>query len=472
MNILTRSLIFCLCILFACKSHNTSYDTWQVYGGNYENNHYSSLTQIDTSNVQHLKIAWLYHAGDTDTANHSQIQCNPIVVDGLLYGTSPMMKLFALDAASGKQQWVFNPFDSLVGDRRSFFILNNCRGIAYWHEGNDKRIFYTAGPYLYSIDASNGKPDTAFGDKGKIDLHAGLGRDVPDLFVTATSPGVIYKDVIIMGTRVDEGAAAAPGHIRAYDIKTGKQRWIFHTIPQPGEYGYDTWNDTVAYKHIGGANAWSGLSLDQKRGIVFVPTGSASFDFYGGKRTGNNLFADCLIALDASTGKRLWHFQDIHHDVWDHDFCSPPALVTVNKNGKEIDAVAMTTKTGFVFVFNRETGESLYPIKEIPVPHETELTNEKLSPTQPVPMFPKPFVKQQLTVNDLNTLLPESSYQEVKKRFEGYKKSSMFEPPSKEGTIIFPGFDGGAEWGGPSYDPTTSILYVNANEMANGQLHS
>ncbi len=279
MRILNRALIFCLCVLFACKSHNTSYDTWQVYGGNYENNHYSSLTQIDTNNVQQLKVAWMYHAGDMDTANHSQIQCNPIIVDGILYGISPLMKLFALDAATGKQQWVFNPFDSLAGDRRSFFILNNCRGIAYWNEGDDKRIFYTAGPHLYSIDASTGKLDTAFGDKGKIDLHAGLGRDVQDLFVTATSPGVIYKDEIIMGTRVDEGAAAAPGHIRAYDIKTGKQKWIFHTIPQPGEYGYDTWDDTAAYKHIGGANAWSGLSLDQNRGIVFVPTGSASFDF-------------------------------------------------------------------------------------------------------------------------------------------------------------------------------------------------
>ncbi|MEO6637053.1 MAG: PQQ-binding-like beta-propeller repeat protein [Ginsengibacter sp.] len=467
MKILNGLLTFCLCLLIACKSNNTSYDTWEVYGGNYENNHYSSLTQIDTSNVQNLKVAWVYHTGDMDTANHSQIQCNPLIADGVVYGTSPLMKLFALDAATGKQVWVFNPFDSLAGDRRSFFIMNNCRGIAYRNEDNDKRIFYTAGPHLYSINASTGKPDPTFGDNGKIDLHEGLGRDVKDLFITATSPGVIYKDVIIMGTRVDEGAAAAPGHIRAYDVKTGKQKWKFNTIPQPGEFGYDTWDDTAAYKHIGGANAWSGLSLDQKRGIVFVPTGSASFDFYGGKRTGDNLFADCLVALDAATGKRLWHFQDIHHDVWDHDFSSPPALVTINKNGKAVDAVAMTTKTGFVFVFNRETGESLYPIKETQVPHETELLHEKLSPTQPIPLSPKPFVRQVLTVNDLNTLLPDSSYQEVRKRFEGYKKGGMFEPPSKEGTIIIPGFDGGAEWGGPSYDPATGVMYINANEMAN-----
>jgi quinoprotein glucose dehydrogenase len=454
-------------LLCSCNSSETSYDEWKVYGGNYENNHYSSLTQVDTNNVQHLKVAWTYHTGDMDTLNHSQIQCNPIIADGVLYGTSPLMKLFAIDAATGKQKWVFNPFDSLSVNKRMFFVLNNCRGVTYWSDANAKRIFYTAGPNLYSIDAVTGKPDTAFGKNGKIDLHDGLGRDVKDLFITSTTPGVIYKDEIIMGTRVDEGAAAAPGHIRAYDIRTGKQKWIFHTIPQPGEYGYETWDDTAAYKHIGGANAWSGLTLDVKRGIVFVPTGSASFDFYGGKRTGNNLFADCLLALDASTGKRLWHFQDIHHDVWDHDLSSPPALVTINKDGKKIDAIAFTTKTGFVFIFNRETGESVYPIKEIPVPHESELMGEKLSPTQPLPTFPKPFARQLLTENDLNTLLPDSSYQEVKKRFAGYKKSSMFEPPSKEGTIIVPAFDGGAEWGGPSYDPETGILYVNANEMAN-----
>jgi quinoprotein glucose dehydrogenase len=461
-------LVCCTLLLANCTWRKADYGKWETYGGNTDNNHYSSLKQVDTTNVKRLQVAWIYHTRDADTLNHSQIQCNPIIADGILYGTSPKMKLFAVDAATGKEKWIFNPFDSLSGDKKLFFILNNCRGITYWSDGKqDKRIFYSAGSYLYSINAETGKPVNSFGEHGTIDLHNGLNRDVHDLFVTATSPGVIYKDMIIMGTRVDEGPAAAPGHIRAYDVRTGKLRWIFHTIPHPGEFGYRTWDDTAAYNHIGGANAWSGLTIDQKRGILFVPTGSASFDFYGGKRTGADLFADCLIGLDANTGKRLWHFQDVHHDVWDHDFSSPPVLVTVHRNGKAIDAVAITTKTGYVFVFNRATGESVFPIKEERVPQQTELAGEKLWPTQPIPLAPKPFVRQLLTENDLNKLLPDSSYNEVKKRFASYKKSHLFEPPSKEGTIVFPGFDGGAEWGGPSYDPQTGILYVNANEMAN-----
>lgn len=455
------------CLFVSCNAHKDSYDGWQMYGGNANNNHYSSLTQIDTNNVQQLKVAWMYHTGDVDTANHSQIQCNPIIINGVLYGTSPLMKLFAVDAATGKQKWIFNPFDSLSGDKRMFFILNNCRGITYWRDGNDKRIFYTAGSSLYSINADDGKPVNSFGDSGKIDLHNGLDRDVKDLFVTATSPGVIYKDLIVMGSRVNEGAAAAPGHIRAFDVRTGKQKWIFHTIPFPNELGYNTWEDTAAYKHIGGANAWSGLTLDEKNGIVFAPTGSASFDFYGGKRRGDNLFANCLLALDVATGKLKWHFQTIHHDLWDHDLSSPPALVTINKDGKKIDAVALTTKTGFVFVFNRETGAPVYSIEEKAVPHTSELNGEYMSPTQPYPLIPKPFVRQLITENDLNKLLPDSSYADVKRRWEGYKKSNMFEPLSKEGTIVAPGLDGGAEWGGPAYDPTTGILYVNANEMVN-----
>jgi len=459
--------ILILCFFVSCNAHKDSYDSWQMYGGNTTNNHYSSLTQIDTGNVKLLKVAWIYHTGDVDTANHSQIECNPIIIDGVLYGTSPLMKLFAINAITGKQKWIFTPFDSLSGDKRMFFILNNCRGITYWRDGNDKRIFYTAGSYLYGINADDGKPVNSFGDSGKIDLHNGLGRNVKDLFVTATSPGVIYKNLIIMGSRVAESADAAPGHIRAFDVRTGKQKWIFHTIPFPGEYGYNSWEDTAAYKHIGGANAWSGLTLDEQRGIVFAPTGSASFDFYGGKRRGDNLFANCLLALDASTGKLKWDFQTIHHDLWDHDLSSPPALVTINKDGNKIDAVAITTKTGFVFVFDRETGKPVYPIEEKPVPHVSELNGEYLSPTQPYESIPKPFVRQLITENDLNTLLPANSYAEVKKRFEGYKPSIMFEPLSKEGTIVVPGLDGGAEWGGPSYDPMTGILYVNANEMVN-----
>src|SRR5688500_7440549 len=331
-------------VLLSCKQ-SKEYKGWPVYGGT-DNIHYSTLTEIDTSNVHQLQVAWTYRTGDADTVHKSQIQCNPIMVDGVLYGTTAQMKLFAVDASTGQEKWVFNPFDSLAGDKRTFFILNNSRGVSYWTDGkDDQRIFFTAGPWLYCVNAATGRTVQAFGDSGKIDLHEGLGRDVSDLFITSTSPGAVYKDLVIMGSRVDEGAAAAPGHIRAYNVRTGKQEWIFHTIPYPGEEGYDTWEDTAAYKNIGGANAWSGFTVDEKNGIVFAGTGSASYDFYGGRRRGANLFANCILALDAATGKKKWHFQTIHHDLWDHDLPAPPVLVTLKKDGKNIEAVAQTTKT-------------------------------------------------------------------------------------------------------------------------------
>jgi quinoprotein glucose dehydrogenase len=428
-------------------------------------NHYSPLTQVDTGNVQGLKLAWTYHTGDMDTVNHSQIQCRPLFVDGVLYGTTPQLKVFALDAVTGKQQWVFDPVDPNDNSTHPNFGLNNNRGVAYWQDGTEKRIFFTAGSWLYAIDAGTGRLVPSFGVRGKLDLHDGLGRDVHDLYVAATSPGVVYKDLLILGDRVSEGSDAAPGHIRAYDVRTGQIRWIFHTIPQPGEYGYDTWDDSIAYKHIGGANCWSGFTLDEKRGIVFAPTGSASFDFYGGKRRGQDLFADCLLALDAATGKRIWHFQEIHHDTWDKDLPTPPALVTVMHNGQSIDAVAQPTKTGFVFLLDRETGNSLFPIEERPVPAVSALPGEELSSTQPFPALPKPFVRQTFSDSDINNLLPDSSIQDIRRRLKGYHTGNMFNPMSKEGTVILPGLDGGAEWGGPAYDPATGWLYVNANEM-------
>lgn len=457
---------FSLFFLTTCSnSPSEKYNGWAVANGN-DGTKYSSLTQIDTTNVQQLAIAWEYHTGDADTAAHSQIQCNPIIVDGILYGTSPQLKLFALDAATGKQKWVFSPFDTIAGEKRSHFVLNNNRGVAYWSDGKeDERIFYTAGSHLHAVDAKTGKLITGFGINGKVDLHEGLGAQYADLFVTATSPPSIYKHLVLTGTRVSEGMDAAPGYVRAYDARTGKMQWIFHTIPQPGEPGYETWEDPNAWKTVGGANNWMGMTIDHDRGIAYVPLGSASMDFYGGKRLGSTLYANSLVALDAATGKRKWHFQYIHHDIWDWDPSSAPVLITVNHDGKKIDAVAQTSKTGFVYLFNRETGQSLFPIIETPVDTATGLAGEKLWPTQPIPQMPKAFVRQSFTEKDINPFLSKEEYEEVKQRLKTLHTGKMFLPHSKEGTITFPGLDGGAEWGGPAIDPESSVLYVNANEM-------
>jgi len=456
-------LLFILIAIFvSCHSHQTE---WKVYGGNKAATHYSLLTEIDTTNVTKLQPAWEYHTGDADSK--TQIQVNPIIVNGILYGVSPKLKLFALDAASGKPKWVFNPLDTSSSNKgKGYFSMNVCRGVTYYSDqGKDARIFYSAASTLFCIDAETGTLVNSFGEKGKLDLHNGLDRNVQDLYVASTTPGIIYKDLIIIGTRVDEGAAAAPGHIRAYDVHTGKLRWIFHTIPHPGEEGYQTWEDKNAYLHIGGANAWSGFSMDEEKGIVFAPIGSASYDFYGGKRIGQDLFANSVLALDAATGKRIWHFQTVHHDMWDRDLPTAPVLVNITKDGKKIEAVAQATKWGFIFLLDRRTGVPVYPVTETPVPPETELIGEKPWPTQPIPSFPQPFVRQLLTEKDLNHIVPDSSYQDIKKRWESTKHDHMFRAPSKQGTVIFPGYDGGAEWGGPSFDSTTGLLYVNASEM-------
>ena len=452
--------------LFTLASCHFSSDKteWRVYGGNKGATHYSTLTEIDSSNVSQLEVAWEYHTGDAE--NKTQIQVNPIIVEGVLYGVSPKLKLFAIDAATGKERWVYNPVDT-TNKGKGYFSMNVSRGVTYFsNQGKDQRIFYAAASNLICVDAITGKPVVSFADSGKLDLHHDLGRDVKDLYVACTTPGIIYKDLIIIGTRVAEEAAAAPGYIRAYNVYTGKLQWVFHTIPHPNEEGYSSWDDPNAYQHIGGANAWAGFSMDEEKGIVFAPIGSASYDFYGGKRTGNDLFANSVLALDAATGKRVWHYQTVHHDLWDRDLPTAPVLVTIKKDGKEIEALAQATKSGFIFLLNRATGKPVYPIKEIPVPTETDLLGEKPSETQPIPDFPKPFVRQLFTEKELNHIVTDSSYQDIKKRWLATKHDHLFTPPSKQGTIILPGFDGGAEWGGPSFDPGSGILYVNASEMA------
>jgi quinoprotein glucose dehydrogenase len=436
---------------------------WEVYGGSKKSIRYSSLKQVNTTNVKQLQIAWTYHTEDADPKGLSQIQCNPIIVDGVLYGTTPHLSLIALDAATGKQKWTFNAEKHLPPNTN--LGINNNRGVTYWQSGDDKRILYCAGSNLYEVNALTGELIMSFGKNGSIDLHDNLELSNKNWYIAGTSPGIIYKDLYILGSRVNESANAAPGSIRAFDVRTGKLRWIFHTIPHPGEFGYNTWEDKDAWRYIGGANCWTGFSMDEKRGILYAPTGSASFDFYGGKRLGSGLFANSLLALDAGTGALKWHYQVIHHDMWDKDLPAAPALVTIKRKGKLIDAVAQPTKHGYLFILDRVTGKPLYPIHEKAVPTASELDGEKPWPTQPIPTLPQPYVRQTFTDKDINPYISAESKADVLNRLKGYRYGNMFLPPGKQPSVIFPGFDGGAEWGGPAYDPQTGLLYINANEM-------
>lgn len=424
-NIINKMTIAASLLLFiGCQGgSDTDFSTWKVRGGSKASTRYSSLDQIDTSNVGQLQVAWTYHTGDADAAKNSQIQANPIIINGTLYATTPKMKVFALDAATGNEKWVFNPYPDTA---EIIHWLNVNRGVTFWEDDNDRRILFTAGPSLYALDASDGTPIEEFGEKGKVSLKQGFGERAENLYVVATSPGIIYNNLIIIGSRVSEGADAAPGDIRAFDVRTGKLKWTFHTIPRPGEFGNDTWKDPEAWKRIGGANSWAGMALDEERGIVYVPTGSASPDFYGGNRKGSNLFANSLLALDAANGKRIWHFQTVHHDLWDRDLPSPPSLVTVTHDGKQIDAVAQTTKTGVVFLFDRETGKPLFPIEEKPAPTGTLLKGEEVWPTQPVPTRPEPFVRQHMSEKDINPYVSEEIQEQLKKQSRGLNSDHMF----------------------------------------------
>jgi len=423
---------------------------WREYLGGPDRNHYSPLNQIHTGNVTQLTKAWEYRTGDTT----GQMQCNPIIVDGVMYAPTSSVRIVAVDAATGKELW-------RAGDPLAAWHSTS-RGVAYWADGDDKRILYTVGPWLCALDARTGQPIPGFGENGRTSLKAGLGETARDKFVVSNTPGTIFGDLIIMPMRLSEGADAALGYVQAFNIRTGQLAWVFRTIPNPGEYGYDTWpKDVYKNTEVGAANNWSGMAVDRKRGILYVPTGSAAFDFYGGNRKGQNLFANCLLALDARTGKRLWHFQFVHHDIWDRDLPAPPNLTTVTQNGKKIDAVAQITKSGHVFVFDRVTGKPLFPIKETPVP-QTDLPGEYTWPTQPLPLKPKPFSRQSFSEDEL------SPYAENREELLAtYRKARKgpFAPMSKEGTLIFPGLDGGGEWGGAAVDPD-GIMYVNANEMA------
>jgi quinoprotein glucose dehydrogenase len=425
---------------------------WPVYGGSDDHTHYTTLGQITPANVQQLRVAWTYDTRDEFSG--SEMQTNPIVMDGVLYGTSPKLRVFALDAATGKELWSFDPNNGAAPTSRI-----RHRGVVVTGD----RVIVNYRNRLYALDRRTGRPITTFGDSGWVDLRAGLDRPVQGLSVSASTPGVVFEGLLIMGSTVPEALPSAPGDIRAFDVQSGKLRWSFHTIPHPGEPGYETWPPD-AWKIAGGVNAWSGVTLDPKRAMVFVATGSASYDFYGGNRTGDDLYANSVIALDARTGKRIWHYQVLHHDLWDRDLPAAPVLVTIRHGGTPVDAVAQITKTGHVWVFDRATGVPLFPVEERAMP-PASLPGEHASPTQRFPLAPPPFTRQRITRADLTTRTP-AAHAAALKLFEQYGTKHPFEPPSLRGTIVFPGVDGGGEWGGPAFDPSTGLLYVNANEMA------
>ena len=449
----------CVALLLAGCTRPPADQDWPAHGGDAGHTQSSPIAQITTANVSRLQVAWTYRSGDARPDGRSQIQCNPIVVHGVLYATSPQLKVFALDAATGATRWTFDPFAS-AADQSSLGVN---RGVVYWEDGGDQRILVAAGQRLYALDAKTGTPVPTFGDKGSVSLKEGLGDRAQQLYVLSNTPGAIYQDLLIIGTRLSEGPGpSAPGHIRAFDVRTGTLRWVFKTIPHPGEPGYDTW-PADAWTHIGGANAWSGISVDTARGLVFLPTGSAAFDFWGGNRHGQNLFANSLLVLKAATGERVWHYQFVHHDLWDRDLPSAPVLVTVTHEGRRVDAVAQTTKSGHVFLFNRETGVPLFPIEEHAVP-ASDLKGEAAWPTQPLPVKPPAFSRQAFTENDV-TDISEASRAAVLAQLRQVRTGRQFIPPSAQGTVIFPGFDGGAEWGGAAFDADSGLLYVNGNEM-------
>ncbi|HTU64933.1 MAG TPA: PQQ-binding-like beta-propeller repeat protein [Steroidobacteraceae bacterium] len=444
-----RLMALAAALLIPLTNHAADAD-WPMYGGDAAKTRHSALTQIDRGNVGKLVEAWRY-----DTGEKGDTQTQPIVVGRTLFGYTPTHKAFALDAATGRSLWTFDSGIAGVGANR---------GLMYWASGAERRVFAAVDNYVYALDPATGKPVETFGNHGRIDLAADLGRDPGKQSVRLTSPGVIFKDLMIVGGRVGEALPASPGHVRAYDVRTGALRWTFHTIPQPGEPGYETWPKD-AWTYSGGANSWPGMSLDEKLGLVFVPTGSAASDFFGGNRLGDNLYANCLLALDAATGKLRWYYQFVKHDLLDRDLPTAPTLITLRIKGKRIDALAQTTKQGFLFVLDRATGKPVFPVEEVPAP-ASDIPGETAHPTYLRPTLPAPYARQRLTADDLTTRTPEAN-RWARDLFAQMRSDGPFKPlTTGQDTTIYPGFDGGAEWGGPAWDPDSNLLYVNANEMS------
>jgi len=430
---------------------------WRFYGGDAGATRFSPLDQIKRGNVANLKPAWSHPCGDAIQRPATTIECTPLVVDGVAYLTTARVQVRALKASTGEALWNFNP---LSGSRGAAGVN---RGVAWFEDGKDRRVFAAIQDKLYCLHPLSGELVRSFGDNGVVDLSAQFDRDMTGLSFRVTSPAVVFEDTVIVGGGGGEGPRPqAPGHVRGYDAYTGKRKWIFHTIPHPGEFGYDTWPKD-AWQRNGAANNWAGMSLDQKRGWVFISTGSASFDFWGGDRHGDNLFANCVLAINARTGRRQWHFQTVHHDVWDYDLPAQPALVTVRQGGRTRDAVAQVTKTGFVFLLDRESGKPLFPVDERKT-SPSDVEDEKLSPTQPFPRKPAPLARTEVNEDLLTDISPEAREYALKK-FRSLRGGTPFPPPSMQGTIFSPGTLGGALWGGCAFDPSSQRLFVNTSEL-------
>jgi quinoprotein glucose dehydrogenase len=462
-------ILLALPFLLALTGQASAQDVdWPGVGNDPGCSRYSALDQINRANVARLKPAWTYHTGELDRRPGKTIECTPIVVEGVMYLTTGYLRVVALDAATGRELWQFDPLKDHPFEHHPASGGVN-RGCAFWSDGKpggERRILHgTSDGRLFSIDAATGKLDPRFGEGGILNLRTELDPKVASLSYGPTSAPVIWKETVMVGFACDEGPGiAAPGDIRAFDVRTGSPVWRFHTVPRPGEFGTETWEGD-SWKDRGGANAWGGLSIDAARGLVFAGLGSAAFDFYGGDRIGDNLFANCTVALDARTGKRVWHYQTLRHDLWDHDLPTYPNLVTVTRDGKKVDAVAQVTKTGYVFLFDRVTGKPLFEIKDQAVPG-SDVSGERASATQPIPVKPPPFAVQSFDESNVTDIGP-SNRASVLEKLRKVRSGPAFNPPSTLGTVVIPGYHGGANWSGASFDPTTGRLYVNSNNVPN-----
>ena len=448
------ALILGVLIFFSCDtSQEKKYARWDTYRGSPDAMQYSSLRQIDTSNVHLLQPSWIFHTGDS--GGRTTIECNPIIIEDKIYITSPSLVLISLDAAGGQEIWRYVPAESLAGGG-----IN--RGVTYYKTANRACIFLPAGHHLYAIDAGTGKLVESFGQNGKIDLRTGLGKDTARLSVSLTTPGIIYKNLIIVGSATGEGYEASPGHIRAYDAGTGAMAWIFHTIPQEGELGHETW-DWIEVENYGGSNNWGGMSLDEKKGVVYVSTGSPTYDFYGANRVGQNLFGNCILALDAATGARKWHYQAVHHDIWDYDLPCAPTLADISWEGKRREVLFQPTKMGELIILDRNTGEALLHPQEKSVAG-SGVPGEVAFPTQPdgqgIRLTRQGWDSSQLTN------ISDSARAFVALEATKYQAGGLYTPPSLQGTIGMPGTRGGMLWGGISFDPVNRIAFANCNDFA------